>query len=164
MDECTVQVEPTFAAHGQPLEADQPSDGAFDDPAPAIASQLPPVLEAMNDMPAVRRDEVDASSAEPLPQRSALVPAIGNQPRRLLPRPPGAAARDRDRGECGLGEADLGHRGSCQANSERKTRALTQYHKLRALPFTSGTDRRTPFFAGAKVPSRKHSSHWRSPR
>jgi hypothetical protein len=52
--------------------------------------------------------------------------------------------------------------GSRKVHSERNTRAVDQYHELCALTFACEADAGAPFFAGAKVASRKASlqSSW----
>lgn len=53
--------------------------------------------------------------------------------------------------------------GAFQLNSQRNTFTVDQYHPLCALAALGFTDGRAPFFAGAKLPSRKLSSHFSSP-
>lgn len=56
--------------------------------------------------------------------------------------------------------------GSRKVHAERNTRAVDQYHELCALTFACEADAGAPFFAGAKVASRKASLQsscpWRS--
>jgi len=119
MDKGTVAVEAAFAADDQPLEAQQPGDAALDDPAVPVAPQLAAVLPTPSAGPEVWRDEVDPPAMQPLPQRATVVAAIGHQAPGLHLRPARPRPRDGDLGERRLGELTLGHRGSCQANSER---------------------------------------------
>jgi hypothetical protein len=44
-----------------------------------------------------------------------------------------------------------------EGNSQRKTLAVCQYHKLCAFALARLADVETPFFAGMKVASMKHS-------
>jgi hypothetical protein len=53
--------------------------------------------------------------------------------------------------------------GTFQPNSQRKTLTVDQYHPLRPLAPLGFPDGRPPFFAGAKLPSRKVSSHFSRP-
>ena len=163
MNEGAVEVEPSFMPHHQAAEIEQPGDGAFDDPAVAIAAQLAIVLPPLPPVATMRHDQVDAAPLEPLPKGAGVVAAVRHEALGLHARATGPTAGDRDLGEDALREADLGHRGSFQANSERKTRALDQYHELRALTLACLADAGSPFFAGAKVPSTKHSSQPMSP-
>src|SRR5712692_7250957 len=50
-----------------------------------------------------------------------------------------------------------------QPNSQRKTLTVDQYHPLRPLAPLGFPDSGTPFFAGAKLPSRTVSSHFSRP-
>ena len=56
-------------------------------------------------------------------------------------------------------EFDLGRESRLQVYSERSTRAIGQYHKLRSLAALGFTDFGPPFFAVTNRPSMKHSFH-----
>jgi len=105
----------------------------------------------------------DTSLLESLAQWIGVVAAIGYDALRLLPRtatPPG----DADLGDCGLRKIHFTRGGTFQPNSRRKTFTVDQYHPLRPLATLGLADCGAPFFAGAKLPSRKVSSHLRRPR
>jgi hypothetical protein len=67
MKKSTVEFQPAFVAYGEPAEAQQPGVGAFNDPAPAIAAELPAILEVPAPAPQMRRDQVDAALPQALP-------------------------------------------------------------------------------------------------
>jgi len=100
---------------------------------------------------------------EPLTQRIGIVAAVGYDALRLLPR---AAARTGYADFCdrGLRKVNFTGGGTFQPNSHRKTLTVDQYHPLRALAALGFSDCGAPFFAGAKLPSRKVSSHLSNPR
>lgn len=81
---------------------------------------------------------------------------------RLLPRP-AFGSGDADFGECGFRKRSFSRRGTFKPNSQRKTLTVDQYHPLRALATLGFTDCGAPFLAGAKLPSRKVSSHFSNP-
>jgi hypothetical protein len=143
----------------QAAELPEPRVGSLHDPAAEVTPQLAavfilPLLAGR----AVRHNQLDASLFQPLAQRIGIIAAVGNHSLRLLPRPalrPG----DADFGERGLRKRNFCRRGTFQPNSQRKTLTVDQYHPLRALAPLGFTDREAPFFAGAKLPSRKVSSH-----
>ena len=143
----------------QSAELPEPGVGSFHDPAALVAPQLAPIFVAplLVVLP-VRRDQFDASLLQSLAQRIGVVAAVGDHALRLLPR---TAVRpgDADFGECGLRKINFTRRGTFQPNSQRKTLTVDQYHPLRALATLGFTDCGAPFFAGAKLPSRKVSSH-----
>lgn len=120
MNERAVDVEPSLLPHEEAAKVEEPGDGALHDPAVPIASQFPPVLPAAP-LPGlqVRHDQVDPAAPEPLPERARVVAPVRHDPLRLHARTARPSTWDRDLGEDALGEADLGHRGSFQANSER---------------------------------------------
>ena len=87
---------------------------------------------------------------------------VGDHALGLLPRA-AFRARDADFGERGFRKRSFCRRGTFKPNSQRKTLTVDQYHPLRALATLGFTDGSAPFFAGAKLPSRKVSSHLSSP-
>ena len=119
MNEGTVDVEPSFVPHEQAAEVEQPGDSALHDPAVPVASQLPPILPPALPALQVRHDQVDPAAPEPLPEGTGVIAPVRHDPLRLHARTARPSPRDGDLGEDALGEADLGHRGSFQANSER---------------------------------------------
>jgi hypothetical protein len=141
----------------------QPGVGSFHDPAALIAPQFAPILVApfFIVLP-VRRDQFNAALLQPLTQGIGIVAAVGDHALGLLPR---SALRpgDADFGQRGFRKRNFCRRGTFQPNSQRKTLTVDQYHPLRALAALGFTDGRAPFFAGAKLPSRKVSSHCSRP-
>jgi hypothetical protein len=150
-------------ANEKSAELTEPCIGSFDDPAALVASEFPAVFVlSFLAVLAVRNDEVDASFLQPFAQRVGVVGAVGDHPFRLLSRSafgPG----DLDLGERGFRKRNFSRRGTFKPNSQRKTATVDQYHPLRALAALGFTDRGAPFFAGAKLPSKNVSSHFRSP-
>jgi hypothetical protein len=150
MEEAAVGREQAVIAHRQPPEVAEPPDRALDDPAPAIASQASPILiGGLGVVGAGGNDGLDASVLEEAPDGIAVVAAIGDQ---ALGFP-----ADRLAGERLLEERDLRRGRRVQVCSQRSTRAIDQYHPLRSLAALGGADFGAPFFAGAKLPSTKHS-------
>lgn len=147
-------------AHEESAELSEPGIGSFDGPAALVASEFPSVLVA--EFAVLSVDEVDASPGQPFAQRIGVVGAVCDHPLRLLPRTP-FRARGFDLPERGLRKRSFSRRGTFEPNSQRKTATVDQYHPLRALAALGFTDRGSPFFAGAKLPSRNVSSHLNSP-
>jgi hypothetical protein len=147
----------------QSAELSQPGVCALDDPASLVSPEFPSVLVlSLLIVLAIRDDEVDAALLEPLSQRIGVVSAVGDHAFRLRSRS-SFGARDLDFGERGFRKRNFCRRGTFKPNSQRKTATVDQYHPLRALAALGFTDGRAPFFAGAKLPSRNASSHFRSP-
>ena len=144
-------------------ELTQPGIGSFHDPAPFVAPHLAPVIVALPFVVfPVGRDQLDGSFPQPLPQWIGVVAGICNYPFRLLPRP-AFGSRDADLLERGFRKRNFCRRGTFQPNSQRKTLTVDQYHPLRSLAALGFTDCIAPFLAGAKLPSRKVSSHFSKP-
>src|SRR4029078_10922702 len=73
----------------------EPREGAFDDPPVTIATQATPVVIPAAEVPVpIRDDGCDPASAQRIAQRVTVVPTVGDQARRLLPRSPRPASRD----------------------------------------------------------------------
>jgi len=150
-------------ADQQPAELTEPRVGSLDDPAAFVTAQLASVLVApVPAVLAVGHDQLDAPLLQPFAQRVGVVGTICDHPLRLLSRT-ALGARDADFSERGFRKRNFSRRGTFQPSSQRKTLTVDQYHPLRALATLGFTDRRAPFLAGAKLPSRKHSSHCSRP-
>ena len=150
-------------ANDKPSELTEPGVGSFDDPSAFVPPELSAVfISTKLAVLAVRNDEVDAALFEPLAQRIGVIGTVGDHAFWLRSRT--AFGRgDLDFGKRGLGKRNFSRRGTFKPNSQRKTATVDQYHPLRTLAALGFTDRRAPFFAGAKLPSRNVSSHFSRP-
>ena len=159
MKEGLVNRDRAIVAYDQPAVVAEPSESALDLPATAIAAQSATVLRArLAAVPAMRRDQFDASRRQLRAQRIAVVSPVGNHTPHSLTRmatamPPTYA----DRGECFLREPDLVRGRRVKLLSQRNTLAVDHHHPLRALAPLGFSDFRAPFLAGAKLPSRNDS-------
>ena len=152
-----------FMANQKSAELTKPGVGAFDDPAAFVSPQLAPIFIASVLVVApVGHDQIDTPFLQPFAQRVGVVGAVGDHPFRLLSRT-AFAARDADLLKRGFRKRSFSRRGTFQPNSQRKTLTVDQYHPLRALATLGFTDCSAPSLAGAKLPSRKHSSHCSRP-
>lgn len=152
-----------FVTNQQPTKLSQPSIGPLHDPAALVPPQLARVfVPSMLVVLPIRNDQVDSAAAQSLAQRIGIIPAIGNHTLRFLSRA-AFRSRDTDFSQRGFRKRNFTRGGTFQPNSQRKTFTVDQYHPLRALAPLGFPDGRAPFFAGAKLPSRKASSHFSSP-
>src|ERR1700756_3373637 len=143
----------------QASELAKPGVGSFDNPTPLVAAQFAPIfVTPLLIVLPVRHDQLDAAFLQSLAQRIRIVGGVGNHPFRLLSRA-AFPAWDPDFVERGLRKRNFVRRGTFQPNSQRKTLTVDQYHPLRSLAPLGFTDGGAPFFAGAKLPSKKVSSH-----
>jgi len=150
-------------AHQQSPELSKPGVGSFDDPTSLIAAQFAPIF--VTPLPIVlpvRCDQLDAPFLQSLAQRVRIIGGVGNHPFWFLSRT-AFGSRNRDFLERGFRKRNFVRRGTFQPNSQRKTLTVDQYHPLRPLAALGFADGRAPFFAGAKLPSRKVSSHLSRP-
>jgi len=147
----------------QPAELTEPGVGSLHNPAALVTPQLASVFIApLPVVLPVGRNQFDASPFQPLAQRVGVIAPVGDYALGLLPR---ASFRSwhADFRERGFRKLNFTRRGTFQPNSQRKTLTVDQYHPLCSLATLGFTDRRAPFFAGAKLPSRKVSSHFSRP-
>ncbi len=164
MHERPIVCQVVVMADGEPAKAQEPRIRAFDDPATAVAPQRAAILVAMRTGGLMRRDKLNPTALQPPPELTTVVAAIGNDARGVLLRTPRARAADRYRGERCFREMAFREVRGGQVHSERKTRAVDQYHELCPLTLACFADTSAPFFAGANVPSRKASLHVSRPR
>src|SRR3974390_2153608 len=150
-------------ANQQSAELTEPCIGSLDNPATFIASEFAPIFitPRLVVLP-VRRDQLDSALLQSLAQRVGVVAPIGNDALGFLPRT-AFRARHADFVERGFRKRNFTRRGTFEPNSQRKTLTVDQYHPLRSLPTLGFTDCGAPFLAGAKLPSRKASSHFSNP-
>jgi len=150
-------------ANQQSAELTKPCVRPLYDPTAFISSEFPSIFVAPCFVVlSIGNDEINAALFESLPQRIRIVSAVGDYALGLLAR---AAfwSRHTDFGERGFRKRSFSRRGTFEPNSQRKTLTVDQYHPLRALATLGFTDCGAPFFAAAKLPSRKVSSHWSKP-
>src|ERR1039457_7597954 len=146
-------------ANQQPAKQTKPGIGSLHDPAAPVSPQLAPIFvtPVLVVLP-VRSNQFDASLLQSLPQGIGIVAGIGDHAFRFLPGTT-LRSRDADFGKGGFRQRNFCRRGTFQPNSQRKTLTVDQYHPLRPLAPLGFSDGSAPFFAGAKLPSRKVSSH-----
>ena len=152
-----------FVSDQQSAELTEPGIGSLHDPTSLITAQLAAIFVSptLVVLP-VRREQFDTTLFQSLAERVGVVAAVGDHALGLLPGP-SLRAWDTDFGERGFRKRNFCRRGTFQPNSQRKTLTVDQYHPLRALAPLGFADGKAPFFAGAKLPSKKVSSHRSSP-
>jgi hypothetical protein len=163
MEEGQVNGEQMVVTDQYTSELTEPGIGSFDFPAPFVTSQFSAifVLPLLIVVP-IGNDQFDASFLPSFPQLIGVVTAISDHPLWPLPRP-AFAPRDADFFERGVRKLNFCRRGTFQPNSQRNTFTVSQYHPLCAFTTLGFTDGIAPFFAAAKLPSRKASSHRKRP-
>jgi len=147
----------------QPAELTEPGIGSLHNPAPFVTPHFASIFIAPSlvVLP-VGRNQLNCPPPQSLAQGIRVVASIRDYPRGLLPRP-AFWAGDTDFRQRGFRKRNFRRRGTFQPNSQRKTLTVDQYHPLRALATLGFTDCGAPFLAGAKLPSRKASSHFSNP-
>lgn len=146
--------------HQEPSKPSKPCERPLDDPAASIAAQFSAILVRCIHVLALRRnDRIDASLTQRVAQGVAVIPSIRHQAIRVAPRSARSVrARHGDGGEGLLEELNFRRGRRVQVCSQRSTLAIDQKHPLRTFASLRLPDLEPPFFAGAKLPSAKHSS------
>lgn len=160
MKEAEIGLHQALMAHQQPPKPPDPGEGPLDDPAVSVSPEFSAILiRRLAVVAASRDDRLDAAGLQRAPQGIAVVGPIGDQTIRVTPWPARSMrARHGDGGEGLLEERDLRRGRRVQVCSQRSTRAIDQKHPLRTFASLRLPDFEPPFFAGAKLPSAKHSS------
>ena len=127
-------------------------------------SELATVLRrGLDPIPAVRADHLEAPSRQPASQRVAVISFVQDQTLRMR-RGLGVFGPDHvDLVEGPLQKLDLRRAGRVAVTCQRSSFTIDHHHPLGSLALLGVADPVTPFFAGAKLPSAKHSSQRRRP-
>ena len=150
-------------ANQQAAELTEPCIRPLHDPAAKISPQFASIFVVSQlAVHPVRHNQFDAPLLQALPQWIGIVSPVSDYALGLLPRS-AFRAWDTDLGERSFRKFNFCRRGTFQPNSQRKTLTVDQYHPLRALAPLGFADCGAPFFAGAKLPSKKVSFHWSRP-
>jgi len=158
--EAPVRGEQTIVANSQLKGVAEPAERVLHDPATPVPAQDPAAqVDRLRVVPLGRDDRPNPPALEILAQGIAVVAAVGDKAL--------GAPRERHTRQGLHQDRDL-RRGRCvQVCSERSTRAIDQYHRLRALALLGRANLIVACFVGAKPPSTKPSferSFWRSLR
>lgn len=133
MRESLIHINKALIPHQQAAKIAKPCKGSFNFPSLARASQFSSILDfGFLPIATVRNDQIDFEQLQPLSQRIAVIPSVGNEPQRPLFRPSPVFSRN--------------------------TLAVDHYHPLRSFALFGFADACAPFFDGAKLPSIKASS------
>ena len=165
MEERFIHVEMVILAHQQPAEVTEPRERPFDFPAVAVPPQRPAIVERR--FPAIlamRTDQQHPALQQSPAQRIAVVTPVGDDPQGSLLRSPRPSTRHRDPRQGAFGQGHFRRTGRDQLASQRNTLAVDHHHPLRPFAAFGLADAEAPFFAGAKLPSKKLSLQSRVPR
>src|SRR5215472_9096145 len=165
MKERTIHFEAALIPHHQAAEVAQPGERPLHLPPPPVAAQLPTVLQRRPLAVApVRADQLDAPPRpQPLPQPVAVIALVADQPLQLRRSPPAVRRPHVDVVQRPLEQRHLRRAGRVEVACQRNALAIDHHHPLRTLAFLGLAHPVAPFFAGAKLPSAKHSAQSRRP-
>lgn len=134
----------------------------FHGPLPLVASKFTTVgVRCLEFVAPVGCDQFDAALL-PTPPSVGIVGGSGDHSLQTLPLST-FGLRDSDLAGRGLRERNFMRRGTFRPDLERKTSTAVQHHPLRSLAALGFTGLKAFFFAVAKLPSRKDSSHFSKP-
>jgi hypothetical protein len=149
-----------FIAHDQTAKMPEPGNRPLHNPAAAVTSQPASILMCCSPVVGASWDDrLDALLHELLAQGIAVIAPIQHQALGLAPWATGAVCTfDRNTVQTVREQFHFRRGRRVQVCSQRSTRAIDQNQALCAFAALGLADFRPPFFAGAKVPSAKHSS------
>jgi len=153
-----------IVANQEAAKVSQPGKGALDLPSVAVAAQRATVVERrfLAALP-MRCNQQNTSFEQTPAQRIAVVATIGDDTQRSRAWR-SASLRHGDLFERALCQRYFRRAGRGKLASQRNTRAVDHHHPLCALAAFGFADTEAPFFAGAKLASRKLSSQSSVPR
>ena len=161
MKEPLVRFDQSLVPDQQSAETAKPCKRPLYNPTMSVPAELSTVLVARPLVCRTSRDDRFNSSLVQAPtKRIVVVSPVGDQSVRIPPRctrPMGSPYRHVL--ERRLHESYFRRGRRVQVCSKRSTLAIDQNHPFRALSSFCLADFGPPFFAGAKLPSMKHSSH-----
>src|SRR5512140_3369016 len=163
MKKAAIHRNQPIVAHHQAPEAAQPGKGALDFIPTAVAPELATVLQLwFRSIPPMRANQIDAAlPLQALAKRITVVALISDQPRHALTGSTPPQARHLHLVQRGFDQLDFRGRGRSKCASQRNTLAVDHHHPLCSFALLGLADAEPPFFAGAKLPSAKTSSHIR---
>ena len=139
----------SFVADNQPAEVLQPGKESLDLPTSAVPPQSPQILGSVFTVASVQRDQFNPLVPEPLVQFVGVVSIIPDEILRRF--------RDDHLHERGLGQLHFMRRSTLNGYGNREAMAVRHSHDLRSLATFCFANLRSPFLAGAKLPSMKAS-------
>jgi len=159
MEERLIASQITIPAHDEAAVVAQPGESAFHFPAATVTPQFTSILGLGFDAVApVRADQLDAAAFEPFTQRVGIRPAIVNQPPGLGFRAASSLPRHAHLRQRRFDECHFPRRRRVEVGCQRNSLAACHHHPFCTLSALGLSDAAPPFFAGAKLPSAKHSS------
>ena len=160
MEKALINSELSVPTDDKSAEVLQPCKSSLNRPSTPISPQFASILIFLFLVIApIRTYQFDATLGQCFTQRIAVITSVGNDPFRIFS---GAAASASWYGNvCNswLKQFHLTRRGRIEMSTERDTLAIDHHHPLRTLSAFGLSNTRTPFFAEAKLPSAKVSSH-----
>ena len=151
MDEAEEVFDVVFPSGNEAAEVVHPGKEPFHFPAPAIATQLTPVLGTALPVGAVGRDQLDAVLGGKLViERVRVVGFVADEP--------GREFIEKASGKNLFHKLALGRRSALDRYGERKTVVSGDSDDLGTLAATGGADGKSPFLALANVASTNASS------
>jgi hypothetical protein len=145
--------------YNQVAEGIEPGECSLNYPPSFISSQFPSIIKFMHSSFPGWDNQFNAPVKKSLPKLIAVISLVSNHPLRLLFRSAAALAGNPDRAHRLLGERDLRRGRRYNPDAHRYPLAVDHNHPLRTLAPLGLPDSIAPFFAGAKDPSMKTSSH-----
>ena len=152
-----------FVSEHERSETGYLCEGSLDDPASSVPSPNDLVLTlVMSPVLLVRGNERDPLSLQGPPQPVLVIGFVRNEPFRTISCSSFSGFGNMDIVQRRLSQSNFGRRCRIEQTAQRDTRAIDNDHPLSSFAAFGLSDSKTPFFAGAKLPSMNVSSHLRA--
>jgi len=160
MEETLIYRKLSIPTNDQTAEVLEPGERPLDRPATLITPQFAAVvIFLLLVVFTVRTDQLEASPGQSFAKRIPVVALVGNDPIRIFSRATASGSGHSARLDRSFEQGHLTRRGRIKISTERDSLAIDHHHPLRTFSTFGLADAASPFFAGAKLPSAKVSSH-----
>ena len=167
MKKTAIDLNMTVPAHHQATKIANPGKGPFNFPTTLVTAQLATILQGCSlTVSAMRTNQLNAPSPQTLAKGVGVRRLVINEARGLLFGPTATPAWHRYPRQGSLDQVHFRCGRRFQEVSQRNTLAVCHHPPLRTFALLGGADTKSPFLAGAKLPSAKVSAQsswpWRS--
>jgi hypothetical protein len=163
MKERRIHKQVSVMKYNQVAEGIQPGEGSLDLEAFPIPPHLPAIIPQGHPLIARGRNQLYPSLPQPVAQWVAVIGLVCNHSLGLLLRSAPPPPRNPDLFQGSFKQGHLRRAGRSHLGGHRKPLSICNHHPLRTLAPLGFPDSIAPFFAGAKLPSAKVSSHSNRP-
>jgi len=160
MKEALINSKLSIPTNNESAEVLQPCESPLNRPSTLVSPQFASILIFLFLVIAsIRAYQFDVTGSQSFTKRVAVIAFISNDPFRIFPGTTTSTSRHRDFFNGRFEQLHLTRRGRIEMSTDRDSLAIDHHHPLRTFSAFGLSNTRAPFFAEAKLPSAKVSSH-----